>query len=255
MKNSAMTIGSAALKLIQDKATITPPKEVDGTVDAFVAKQEAKTAARKRKADVATGAKNSQSDTVGAKGKVNRVEAGKIDVTKIMAMPATLSGTETVGDICARILSVHTDLVAGQITQLEAFIAQGQAISGLRAKLLADTGETDAKKVNRAFGEALKTAGIGADIIPRDSRDCYEFVGANADAVRQFVSTDSKMIKKAQSIKLSPYIIKAAMTGTQKESAGDTLEKLVANIVTRADALNVTKAQLIAELQKAGFSA
>jgi hypothetical protein len=98
--------------------------------------------------------------------------------------------------------------------------------------------------VNRAFGEALKTAGIGADIIPRDSRDCYEFVGANADAVRQFVTTDSKMIKKAQSIKLSPYIIKATMTGAQKESAGDTLEKLVANIVTRADALNVTKARI-----------
>lgn len=246
MKNSATTIGSADLKVLQDMA---------GTVDAFVAKQEAKTTARKRTADVLTGAKNSQSDTVGAKGKFKRVEAGKIDVSKIMAMPATLSGTETVGDICARILSVHTDLVAGQITQLEAFIAQGQAITGLRAKLLADTGETDAKKVNRAFGEALKTAGIGADIIPRDSRDCYEFVGANADAVRQFVATDSKMIKKSKSIKLSPYIIKAAMTGTQKESAGDTLEKLVANIVTRADALGVTKAQLIAELQKAGFAA
>jgi hypothetical protein len=43
MKNSAMTIGSAALKLVQAKATITPPKEVAGTVDAFVAKQEAKT--------------------------------------------------------------------------------------------------------------------------------------------------------------------------------------------------------------------
>jgi dihydroxyacetone kinase-like predicted kinase len=146
MKNSAMTIGSAALKLVQDKATITPPKEVAGTVDAFVAKQEAKTAARKRKADVATGAKNSQSDTVGAKGKTTRVEAGKIDVTKIMAMPATLSGTETVGDICARILSVHSDLVAGQITQLEAFIAQGQAITGLRAKLLQTLARQTRKK-------------------------------------------------------------------------------------------------------------
>lgn len=250
-----MTIGSAALKLVQDKATITPPKEVAGTVDAFIAKEEAKTAARKRKADLKTGSKNAQSDTVGAKGKTARVEAGKIDVQKILAMPATLSSTETVGDICARILSVHSDLVAGQITQLEAFIAQGQAITGLRAKLLADTGETDAKKVNRAFGEALKAAGIGADIIPRDSRDCYEWVGANAEAVREFVATDAKMIKKAQSIKLSPYIIKAAMAGTEKKSGGDTLEKLVANIVTRADALGVTKAELIATLQKANFAA
>jgi len=255
MKNSAMTIGSAALKLVQANAAITPPKEVAGTVDAFIAKEEAKTAARKRKADVSTGAKNSQSDTVGAKGKSTRVKAGKIDVTKMLATPATLSGTETVGDICARILEAHQSLVAGQITQLDAFIAQGQAITGLRAKLLADTGETDAKKVNRAFGEALKTAGIGADIIPRDSRDCYEFVGAHADAVRQFVTTDPKMIKKSKSIKLSPYIIKAAMTGVQKESAGDTLEKLVANIVTRTDALGVTKAELIAALNKAGFAA
>jgi hypothetical protein len=160
-----------------------------------------------------------------------------------------------VGDICARILSVHSDLVAGQITQLEAFIAQGQAITGLRAKLLADAGETDPKKVNRAFGEALKKAGIGADIIPNDIRDCYEFCGSNADTVREFVATDTKMIKKSKSLKLSPYIIKTAMTGTQKESAGDTLQKLVANIVTRADALGVTKAQLIAELQKTSFAA
>jgi hypothetical protein len=217
---------------------------------------------RKEKAAIKKAARNAQPNTGAKKSAVTRIKAGKVNIAAMLAMPMTRAkDSETIQSACDAIKAAHESLVTGQLSQLDAFIIQGHALITIKSKLVKDA-ETE-KQTDKAFGNALKLAGIGADIIPRDARQCFVWLAENESDVRAFVadalaadtetaSKEQKSIaRKYHAVKLSPYIIKATMDKETKEPAADTLAKIVTNAINRADKLGIDKAELIRAIQSA----
>jgi hypothetical protein len=209
--------------------------------------------ASKRKADIKAGQKNAQSNAGTKKGATTRVKAGNVNIAELLTKPMTRAkDSDSIQSACDAIKTAHESLVSGQIAQLDAFIIQGHALVTIKAKLVKDA-ETE-KQADRAFGNALKIAGIGSDIIPRDARSMYVWLADNEKAVREFVNNalcagdnatkEQKAIaRKYKAVKLSPYIIKSAMT-----PKAETAER------TSADTAKAHLKQVIAELSKGNDS-
>lgn len=252
MKNQALnssakrnTLASTVVAMVANGDTITPEHRFKADEIA-----EQKAAQKARANDLKQGAKNEQANHGTKKGRTTRAKAGKTNVkallesTTIDANPAW-----TVQDRANYIRDIHSQLMQGQIAQLDAFIEQGQALIDIKALLVDASKHETEKALDRAFGDALKKAGIGSDIIPRQARALYIWLADNAEQAKAFIQNaldtfdaDPKKADKVtksiatkyRAVKLSPYIIKAAMTpatDTATKTAMDTAKAHIKQVI------------------------
>ena len=248
MKNQAInssakrnTLASTVVAMVANGDTITP-------VHRFKADEiaEQKSAERARNSDLKAGAKNEQANHGTKKGRTTRAKAGKTNV-KALLESTTIDDNPswTVQDRANHIRDIHSRLMQGQIQQLDAFIQQGQALIDIKALLVDASKHETEKALDRAFGDALKKAGIGSDIIPRQTRAIYTWLAENADSAKAFVndcldrfSADPKkadkltksIATKFKAVKLSPYIIYSAMAGNTEKAERTAMDTAKAHI-------------------------
>ena len=235
------TLADTVVSMVANGVTITPMHRFKADEIA-----EQKSAERKRKADIKSGAKNEQASNGTKKGRTTRAKAGKTNVKALLESTTIEANPSwTVQDRANYIRDIHAQLMQGQIQQLDAFIEQGQALIDIKALLVdASKHETD-KALDRAFGDALKKAGIGSDIIPRQTRAIYTWLAENAEQAKAFVndclerfSADPKkadkltksVATKYRAVKLSPYIIYSAMAGNTEKTERSAMDTAKAHI-------------------------
>ena len=246
------TLADTVVAMVANGDTITPVHRFKADE---IAEQKAKENARKQ--DLKTGAKNEQNETGEKKSASTRVKAGKVNVEKLLDSTGLDDNPSwTPQDRANYVRDLHHGLVTGQLEQINTWARIGEHLVGLKKDLLKSGEYETQKQADRAFGEALKKAGIGSDIIPRQTRDLYIWVSANEatvtnfvnDAVARFDKDPKKADKltrsiasKYKAVKLSPYIIKTAIEKdptektetTSRDIAKKYLAKLMDEMVKR----------------------
>lgn len=206
--------------------------------------------ANKRKVDLNTGAKNEQSNQGAKKSRATTAKLkNTVKTSAMLQLPVSRADDSMTGDeLCALILDTHAKLQAGQIDQLTGYANQGSALTIIKRQLLTEKqlDESDEKKVNRAFGQKLKDAGIGDDVIARQARSMYIWLSENIDQAQQFVSDalatekeqrtkeQKKVVNAHARIGLTPYVIMSAMTEsapTAEKTARDTAKAHVKQVI------------------------
>ena len=151
-----------------------------------------KSAENERNSDVKHGAKNKQSNQGDKKSRSTTAKLkNSVNTSAMLQLPVSRADDSMTGDeLCALILDTHEKLQAGQIDQLTGYANQGSALTFIKRQLLSEKqlDESDEKKVNRAFGQKLKEAGIGDAVIARQARSMYIWLSENIDEAQQFVS-------------------------------------------------------------------
>lgn len=227
---------------------------------------EQKAAEKTRDADLKQGAKNAQSDTGAKKSRTTRTKLkNSVNVSEVLNTKVSTTDDRTIEQLCESIRETHAQLQANQIDQITGFAKQGRDMVQIKKALLTQKQlkESDEKQINRVFGQRLKEAGIGDDVIARQARGMYIWLSENESEARAFVQSaidtpkdertkDQKKIANAHArIGLTPYVIMSAMTSEEKEAAQDTIDKIVKNAIDRADKLGIDKAALIRAIQSA----
>lgn len=206
--------------------------------------------ANARKVDLNTGAKNEQSNQGAKKSRATTAKLkNTVKTSAMLQLPVSRADDSMTGDeLCALILDTHAKLQAGQIDQLTGYANQGSALTIIKRQLLTEKqlDESDEKKVNRAFGQKLKDAGIGDDVIARQARSMYIWLSENIDQAQQFVSDalatekeqrtkeQKKVVNAHARIGLTPYVIMSAMTEsapTAEKTARDTAKAHVKQVI------------------------
>ena len=206
--------------------------------------------ANARKVDLNTGAKNEQSNQGAKKSRATTAKLkDSVQTSAMLQLPVSRADDSMTGDeLCALILDTHAKLQAGQIDQLTGYANQGSALTIIKRQLLTEKqlDESDEKKVNRAFGQKLKDAGIGDDVIARQARSMYIWLSENIDQAQQFVSDalatekeqrtkeQKKVVNAHARIGLTPYVIMSAMTEsapTAEKTARDTAKAHVKQVI------------------------
>lgn len=209
-----------------------------------------KAKANARNADLNTGAKNEQSNQGAKKSRATTAKLkNTVKTSAMLQLPVSRADDSMTGDeLCALILDTHAKLQAGQIDQLTGYANQGSALTIIKRQLLTEKqlDESDEKKVNRAFGQKLKDAGIGDDVIARQARSMYIWLSENIDQAQQFVSDalatekeqrtkeQKKVVNAHARIGLTPYVIMSAMTEsapTAEKTALDTAKTHVKQVI------------------------
>lgn len=238
------TLASTVVAMVANGDTITPEHRFKADE---IAEQKAKESARKK--DLKTGAKNEQHQTGEKKSASTRIKAGKVNVEKLLDSTGLDDNKSwTPQDRANYVRDLHNGLVSGQLEQVKTWAQIGTELVALKKDLLKSGEYETQKQADRAFGEALKKAGIGSDVIPRQTRDQYVWVSENADAIREFVNNaiarfdkDPKkadkltksIASKYRALKLSPYIIKSAMEKDPTEKAVKTSRDLAKSYLAK----------------------
>jgi tRNA(Met) C34 N-acetyltransferase TmcA len=206
--------------------------------------------AKKRKVDLNTGAKNEQSNLGAKKSRATTAKLkDSVQTSAMLQLPVSRADDSMTGDeLCALILDTHAKLQAGQIDQLTGYANQGSALTIIKRQLLTEKqlDESDEKKVNRAFGQKLKDAGIGDDVIARQARSMYIWLSENIAQAQKFVSDalatekeqrtkeQKKVVNAHARIGLTPYVIMSAMTEsapTAEKTALDTAKAHIKQVI------------------------
>lgn len=205
---------------------------------------------KERKSDVKKGAENEQSNQGEKKSRSTSAKLkNSVDVSAMLQLPVSRADDSMTGDeLCQVILNTHQQLQAGQIDQLTGYAEQGRALVLIKRQLLTEKqlDESDEKKVNRAFGEKLKSAGIGDDVIARQARKMYIWLADNLEQAQQFVADalatekekrtkEQKKVASAHArIGLTPYVIMSAMTESEpsaEKTARDTAKAHITQVM------------------------
>lgn len=206
--------------------------------------------ASKRTADLKHGAKNKQANQGEKKSRSTSAKLkDSVNTSAMLQMPVSRADDSMTGDeLCQVILTTHRQLQAGQIDQLTGYAEQGRALVFIKRQLLTEKQleESDEKKLNRAFGEKLKSAGIGDDVIARQARKMYIWLADNLEQAQQFVADalatekekrtkEQKKVASAHArIGLTPYVIMSAMTESApsaEKTARDTAKAHINQVI------------------------
>lgn len=226
------TLADMAVSMVANGDTITPAPIVPDVPEIDVAKIYDGLKTKERKADTKTAQKNAQGNTGDKKSKSTRTKlADKINVAEMQAMPVSRDdNAPTVGELCESIKTTHEQMAKGQITQIEGFAEQGRALVQIKKSILSTKfKDADTKTIDREFGKALKQYGIGNDIIPRQARSMYIWLGDNERKAVAYVNkaiaakTPTKEQKRVANahkrIGLTPYVLMAAMVPNDNEKS------------------------------------
>ena len=256
------TLADMAVSMLASGDTITPAPIVPEVPEIDVAKIYTKLKEKERVENTLEAKSNAQPKQGEKKTRATRAKlSNNVNVEQIGTMPVSREdGALTVDQLLQRIKDTHEKLQSGQTNRISDMAQIGRDFVTVKKELLSlnQLEEKDEKKISRILGTKYKEAGIGTEVIDRQIRDKYIWLGENETEANDFIETarNTEKEKRTKAQKnlvnaynrqaMTPYVIYSAMTPKEdpKEKTSADTAKAHINQVIKEMTKKKGKAQL-----------